>query len=138
MFWKGVNLLGLGFFENRELKIKLGDLVEKHNQSRKNQTKKKDSKTKCSVPTVAIWCSTVRESAPLTSFIINVHQMLKNSRIKKMNCEIRTDQFSLHILRCHLITVHWCPVIKKPATFLFQSDTVALLWRRLTKDNERD
>ena len=31
LFSKEVNLLGLGFEENRESKIKLGNLVEKHN-----------------------------------------------------------------------------------------------------------
>jgi len=168
---KGVNLLGLGFFENRELKIKLGDLVEKHNQSGKNQTKKKDSKMKYSLSSWlwiqrgSVRCPQLQYGAPLweekppmweekpspgldelgfcilcelhykeeecpLDIIHNQHtpnvQMLKNSRTKKMNCEIRADQFSLHILCCHLIIVYWCPAIKKHATFLFQSDTAAL------------
>jgi len=73
---KGVNLLGLGFFENRELKIKLGGLVEKHNQSRKKPNEEErfegevfivvlvvDLKRKCLLPTVVIWCSIVRGKA---------------------------------------------------------------------------
>jgi len=46
-------LLGLGFEENRELKNKFGNLVEKHNQS-----KKKDFKTKCSL-SPWLWLSVI-------------------------------------------------------------------------------
>ena len=67
-----------------------------------------------------------KKTAPSTSFTKNIHQMKKNSKTKKMNREIRVHQFSLNIIHCHLITVHSCSDIKKPARFLFQSDTGAL------------